>query len=210
MGLLSSISSIIDIGSSIAGIVGAGMSAFGDNESYEDTRRQSAYGAELARMLAEGESNPQFAKLVGEEDSRIRNDYIEAIDMYITKNNRQRSRAGGTGSINPERQDEMRSGALMNAFEDSRSKARSSVRELLKASATANSLSIAGFSGTMAAGDRQTAAQSSFFGNVPQLGQDLSKLIGSFGNTNTQPSTGGFAQGTNNTTKQQALKNVWT
>lgn len=221
MGFLDTLSSIVGIGSTIAGAVGSANAAFSDRDSTPaerqmaeaikqamgiapDAQKRAAFGAELSEMLAAGESDPRFASLVGEEDGRLRNDYIQAVDMYLRQGSRIQGRGLTTG-INPERRDEMRAGSLMNAFEDSRSKARASARELLKSAANANNLSLQGYTNTMgaltgagqAAGAAipsqvdaqlsQTAAQSSFFGSLPTVGQDVAGLLS------------GFAQGTNKT-----------
>ncbi len=232
MGLLSTIGSIVGIVSGIAGIGGSASAAFSDRDPSPAEEQLAAaiaqamgiapaaldranFGAQLSEMLARGEGDPRFASLVSEEDDRIRNDFIQGIDTFITKNRRDRARGGGRGSINPERQDEIRASVLTGAFEDSRSKARASARNLLTAAANANNLSLQGFTNTMgaltgagqAAGgaipsqiqadQQQSAAQATFFGNLPQTTTDILGQIE------------GFAKGTNDTVAA-SLKNVWT
>ena len=164
----STIGDIIGIGTDIIGAVGTADVAFSDREPTPaeiqmaeaisqamgiapDAIGQAERISEIADMLAQGESNPQFAALVGEEDDRLRNDYISSIDMFMQQDRRQQNRAYGTGSINPERRDEMRAGALMGAFEDSRSKSRNNARVLLTAAAEANNMALAGYTNTMGA-----------------------------------------------------------
>ena len=203
---------VIGIGTDIVGAVGTADVAFSDREPTPaeiqmaeaisqamgiapDAMGQAERISEIADMLAQGESNPQFAQLVGEEDDRLRNDYIQSIDMFMQQDRRQNNRAFGTGSINPERQDEMRAGALMNAFEDSRSKARNNARVLLKAASEANNMALAGYTNTMgaltgagvAAGPAmsaqvgaqldQSSAQAGFYGNLPEIGTAVGNIL---------------------------------
>ena len=205
---------VIGIGSDLIGVAGTADAAFSDRDPSPaeiqmaeaikqamgiapDATGQADRISEIADMLAQGERSPAFASLVDEEDSGLRNDHIRAINMFMQQDRRQQNRAFGTGSINPERRDEMRAGALMNAFENSRQTARSNARTLLTAAAGANNMALQGFTNTMGAltgagqasasaiptqvgaQQDQTAAQATFYGNLGQTGTDIGNLLGS-------------------------------
>ncbi len=208
MGILETIGEWVGIGSTIAGAVGGAYTTFKDRETSPAEQQmadainmamgvapkaeeRSAYAAQLAEMLAGGESDPRFAQLVSEGDSRLRSDYISSIDDFMTQDRRQNARATGTGSIVAERRDETRAKALMDQFAGSRQIARTNARNLLTAAANANNMAITGYTSTagaltgagvaaapamtaqIGAAQTQRAGEASFFGNLPQMGKDF-------------------------------------
>jgi len=212
-------SDIAQIATPIIGAVSAGQQAFGDRdptpaeiqagkaieqaigmapEATAQTRRISQIGD----ILLGGESDPKFRQMVGEDESRLRADYISSIDDMILQSNRNRMRSGNPAFINPERQDEMRAGALMQAFENARQTSRGNVRALLNASANVNNMSLSGLTnimgsltgaGSAASGmvptqvadqQNQMAAQGQFFKDLPsaigQVGGSINQLLSGF------------------------------
>ena len=194
----------------------AGQQAFGDRDptpaeiqAAEAIKRSmdiapSAVGqagriSEIGDILLRGETDPQFRRMVDEDEGRLRADYIQSIDDMILQSNRNRMRSGNPAFINPERQDEMRAGALMQAFENARQTSRGNARALLQASANVNNMSLQGLTNVMgaltgggqaAAGmvptqvqdqQNQMAAQGQFFKDLPsaigQVGGGINQIL---------------------------------
>lgn len=78
--------------------------------------------------IAQGESNPQFAQRVGQQEGRLRGDLIDSMKESINQNRRNIATGGPGLFANQDRRDESVSQALNKGFEGARTNAENLVK----------------------------------------------------------------------------------
>lgn len=142
---------------------------------YEEALQASQRSSQLAQSL--DPSSAYFQKLAGEEEGRIRRDFVEALRQAQVEQRRARA-SGRGGYINPERRDEAMASATANAFTQAQEQARVNARNYIMSQIQANNVAAGGFSRMLVPGMINQGQNQQRGANVNEL---IVRALGGFG-----------------------------
>jgi len=196
--LLGSIGNIASAGASLYNIISPPKYDVYNNPALMRMMKANQM-AELFSKWAAQPNSRAFKNLEGIERERIQSGFIQSVQDIMRSDRAARARGDAGFGVNPERRDEAKYRAVLEANEASKSQARQMARDYLLAGATGQAAAAQGYGGAATMIDQgnlaiardESARRDALAMQMGSLPETLQQLFSLF-QGRTQPTRGGF------------------